>query len=59
VPKPATANNCLASWNQLLRALVRPTSARIAVLQICGGHIDLRAKAEFRSARRSGTPLAM
>jgi hypothetical protein len=39
-----------------LRASVRPTSERIAISLICFGHIDLCAKAEFRSALRSGTP---
>src|SRR5262249_37167335 len=37
-------------------ASVCPTSARNALPLICVGHIDMRAQAEVRSARRSGTP---
>jgi hypothetical protein len=39
----------------VLKASVRPTSARIAIPQICGGHSGRRAQTHFRSVLRSGT----
>jgi hypothetical protein len=50
-PFPRSGQNTL-----ILRASVRPTSARNAILPIFSGHIDRKAQANLRNLLRSATP---